>query len=278
MDAVFANPSHFSRLGLLCGVLGYTLQIWGDFSGYTDMGRGAAKMLGIHLPENFLAPYLAKSPSEFWKRWHVTLSQWIRDYIYIPLGGSRGSRMRIVLVAFVTMGIAGLWHGPNWTFIVWGLFHGGLLVGERIVRWSSRIGEGQRNLPFLLSSFLPWLGMQSLVALGWLCFRAPSLGSLGQYLISFGRGGGMSPQTGLPSLLLASVLCLLCHGIGYYDLVEQRYPVVEHFKSRFDVLLERRMPATVWGAAAGCAFAILFIVVILLQITEASRPFIYFQF
>ena len=94
VDRVFAEPAQFNRLVLIQAALGYSVQIWADFSGYTDMGRGSAKMLGITLPENFLSPYLSRSPSEFWRRWHITLSQWIRDYLYIPLGGNRGSAVR----------------------------------------------------------------------------------------------------------------------------------------------------------------------------------------
>ena len=179
---------------------------------------------------------------------------------------------------FFVFVVSGLWHGPNWTFIIWGLFHGGLLVAERGIRHSSWIGERANKLPRIFGAAMTWLVMQSLVALGWLCFRAPSLASLGQYVISFGKGGGITPHTGMFSLALALALCVACHGIGYYDLVERRYPVVEDFKNRLEAVLAKKVPASVWGAAAGCAFAILFIVVVLFQIGEASRPFIYFQF
>jgi len=136
VNQAFANPGAFSRQNLIIAVLGYAAQIWADFSGYTDMGRGVARILGIHLPENFLSPYLEKSSSEFWTRWHITLSQWIRDYIYIPMGGNRGSRFHSSLTLLAAMAISGVWHGANWTFLIWGLYHGLLLIGQRAIRWS----------------------------------------------------------------------------------------------------------------------------------------------
>ncbi|MBI3288271.1 MAG: MBOAT family protein [Elusimicrobia bacterium] len=131
-DAVFSSPGQFGRAALLAGLVGYAVQIWADFSGYTDMGRGCARMLGIRLPENFLSPYLARSPSEFWRRWHITLSEWIRDYIYKPLGGGRGGPARALGVLVLTMAVSGLWHGSSLTFLLWGLYHAGLLAVERV--------------------------------------------------------------------------------------------------------------------------------------------------
>ena len=132
VDSFFSNPTHYTTGSAFLALLGYTVQIWADFSGYTDMGRGVAKMFGINLPENFFSPYLSKKPSDFWKRWHVTLSQWIRDYIYIPLGGADGTLLKTMAVLVIIMVISGLWHGAAFTFLIWGLYHGFLLMIERI--------------------------------------------------------------------------------------------------------------------------------------------------
>src|SRR5262249_50207164 len=112
----------------------YALQIYCAFSGYTDMALGTAHMLGYKLAQNFNMPYLAANPSEFWRRWHISLSSWLRDYLFIPLGGSRCPRWRTCLNLMITMALGGLWHGASWTFVVWGLLHGSLLVGHRFFR------------------------------------------------------------------------------------------------------------------------------------------------
>ncbi|MGZ3651512.1 MAG: MBOAT family O-acyltransferase, partial [Bdellovibrionota bacterium] len=175
VDSVYQAPETFGRKTLLLAVLGYSVQIWADFSGYTDMGRGCARMLGIRLPENFLSPYLALSPSEFWTRWHITLSRWIRDYVYIPLGGSKGSRPRVFTVALLTMVISGLWHGANFTFLAWGVFHGALLIGERLLKLlpvrSEILGRGFR----LVCDSAKWCATIFFVFVGWALFRAKSI-------------------------------------------------------------------------------------------------------
>jgi alginate O-acetyltransferase complex protein AlgI len=167
-DPIFGNLSRMEGPYIVCATLLFSVQIWADFSGYVDMGRGAARMCGIHLPENFLSPYLATYPSDFWRRWHITLSQWIRDYIYIPLGGNRRSPLRNAANLTLTMFISGLWHGANWTFVIWGLYHGALLslqhLGSRLFR---------RGLPLWLAQPL----MLGCVVFGWYIFRAPDLTS-----------------------------------------------------------------------------------------------------
>lgn len=137
----------------------FAVQILADFSGYTDMARGTARMMGVNLPENFKHPYLAATPSEFWRRWHLSFSTWIRDYLYIPLGGSQGSRARVALVTIATMAISGLWHGASWNFVLWGLFHGLLLVAYR--------GLPVERLPRIASVPVFF----ALTVLGWGLFR-----------------------------------------------------------------------------------------------------------
>jgi len=131
VDPVFRIPQNHQAVDTLLGIYGYAIQIYCDFSGYTDMAIGLALLLGFRFPQNFDAPYTAASLQDFWRRWHMTLSRWLRDYLYIPLGGSQRGPNRALLNLFLTMVIGGLWHGAAWTFIVWGALHGGWLAGER---------------------------------------------------------------------------------------------------------------------------------------------------
>jgi D-alanyl-lipoteichoic acid acyltransferase DltB (MBOAT superfamily) len=149
------------------GALAYTFQLYFDFSGYTDMALGLGHLFGIRLPPNFLSPYKAKSISEFWRRWHITLSNFLRDHLYIPLGGNRGTDMRTACNIVLTMGLGGLWHGAGWTFIVWGLMHAVYLVVHRLWRSSGLI----------LPRTLAWVTTFLVVMLGWVMFRAESLNS-----------------------------------------------------------------------------------------------------
>ncbi|MCC6274445.1 MAG: MBOAT family protein, partial [Leptospiraceae bacterium] len=133
IDPVWNNPSEYSATSLVLAIYGFSWQVYCDFSGYTDIARGVAYLLGFHIPENFRAPYLAETPRDLWKRWHITLATWLRDYIYIPLGGSKTSEARSYFNLIVTFTLGGFWHGANWTYILWGFFHGIMLALERLV-------------------------------------------------------------------------------------------------------------------------------------------------
>ncbi|TNF34800.1 MAG: MBOAT family protein [Deltaproteobacteria bacterium] len=174
-DVVFKTPGAYDTLATWVGVLAYAGQIYGDFSGYTDMARGAGKMLGFELPDNFALPYLSRSITEFWRRWHMTLSRWLRDYLYIPLGGNRCGRVRRYLNLVITMGLGGLWHGANWTFVIWGLYHGLLLILHKA--WLHLTGPTLigRHRPSFLYGALAMAGTFFLVVLGWIVFRAPDV-------------------------------------------------------------------------------------------------------
>jgi alginate O-acetyltransferase complex protein AlgI len=166
-DAMFALPSaNLSTATAWIGVLAYTMQIYFDFSGYSDMAIGLGRMLGFRLPENFARPYSAASITDFWRRWHMSLSRWFRDYVYIPLGGNRGGPHMMYRNLFIVFTLTGLWHGANWTFLVWGLYHGCLLIAERITGWS---GVEDRSILFRRALTL------ALVMIGWVFFRAASV-------------------------------------------------------------------------------------------------------
>ena len=156
--------------GLRClvAVYAFSFQIYGDFSGYSDIARGTARLLGFDIMVNFNIPYAATSPSSFWQRWHISLSTWLRDYLYIPLGGNR--RGNVYCNLMLTMFLGGLWHGAAWTFVAWGIYQGVLLVAYRVIG----VRTEQKAYPRLVS-FLMWLLMFHLVCGGWLLFRAQNM-------------------------------------------------------------------------------------------------------
>ncbi|HMU67177.1 MAG TPA: MBOAT family O-acyltransferase, partial [Cellvibrionaceae bacterium] len=175
---VFADPSAFHALDLTAAIIAYAWQIFFDFSGYTDIVTACALLLGIKVPVNFLQPYLATSLSDFWQRWHISLSSWIRDYVYIPLGGSRGNWWRTQLNALLAMVISGIWHGANLTFVIWGLWHGAGWTAQNLWR---RLNKN--TLPRGLAQTLTFV----FVCIGWVFFRADDVPRAVEFLQGFGQ-------------------------------------------------------------------------------------------
>lgn len=165
VDPVFADPASFNAVEIILAIVAYSFQIYFDFSGYTDLANAAAMLLGYRLPPNFSLPYLASSLTEFWGRWHISLSRWIRDYIYIPLGGNRKGLFVTLVNLMAAMVLSGLWHGASLNYLAWGAFHGFLLCLEKLIRRFTR---------FSAFGIIPTF---SLVSLGWVLFRAPTLDS-----------------------------------------------------------------------------------------------------
>ncbi|MGE3852884.1 MAG: MBOAT family protein [Planctomycetota bacterium] len=236
---------------LLAGTLAFTLQILADFSAYTDIARGSARLLGFDLMRNFNSPYLAVSPSDFWRRWHISFSSWIRDYLYIPLGGSRvTSRWRYLLVLLGAMGLSGLWHGAAWHFVAWGVFHALLLFAYRSVGCAGHWSPTGR-----LRTVAAVVLMFGFTVIGWMIFRCPSLGWL---LDTLRRGDiGLSGD----SLIVGAVILLM---VLVYAL-----PMVVL------LLLEHRWPHARWAHALFYGFAL---VAIVLLSPDTHANFIYFQF
>lgn len=171
--AVIANAafSRYVELGgfeIMIGVLAFTFQIYGDFSGYSDIARGISKFLGVDLMTNFRMPYFSQNPSEFWRRWHISLSSWLRDYVYLPLGGNRRGNFRTYINLMVTMLLGGLWHGARWNFVLWGAYQGGLLVAHRALK------DRVPRCPAALNMGVFFL----FTCYGWLLFRAESWGQI----------------------------------------------------------------------------------------------------
>ena len=176
-DWIFEDPNGFSGFEVFMGVFGYTMQIYCDFSGYSDFSIGLAALMGIRLLPNFNSPYQSLNLQEFWHRWHIALSTWFRDYIYIPLGGNRKGKFRTYLNNFITMLFAGWWHGASWMFILWGAIHGvGLMVHKSCKPWLKRLGEG------FGVKFGAWLITFVYVAFAWIFFRASSMEIVGDVL------------------------------------------------------------------------------------------------
>ena len=185
-EQISANAA-LSMLSAWIGAFAFTFQIYFDFSGYSDMAIGLSLLLGIRMPENFHYPYMANSIKDFWKRWHITLSTWFKDYVYIPLGGSRRKLPRVILNTFIVWSLTGLWHGASWNFVLWGIYYFVLLMLERYV-----LGGFLRKCPQTLRILLTFL----LVASGWMLFAFPDLAQMSDYLKAmFGANGLIDEQS-----------------------------------------------------------------------------------
>jgi D-alanyl-lipoteichoic acid acyltransferase DltB (MBOAT superfamily) len=169
----------------LLGVLAFAFQIYGDFSGYTDIARGSARLLGIRLNQNFNLPYFAASPSDFWRRWHMTLSFWFRDYVYIPLGGNRHGTLNTFRNLWITMLLAGLWHGASWTFVMWGGYYAALLTLYHAVPGLSRLAVPEKNSRWKIISGTALMFGFTLV--GWAVFRSKDMAQLAGWFAAFGH-------------------------------------------------------------------------------------------
>jgi len=182
VDPVFSHGGSFSGAEVLMAVYAFAFQIYGDFSGYSDIARGVSKLLGFNLMLNFRMPYFASNVSKFWRRWHISLSTWLRDYLYISLGGSQGRRLFICRNLFLTMALGGLWHGASWNFVLWGMFHGVALIIHRVCSPALSSFSFQtafsRNLWRLMWTCVTF----HTVCLGWLLFRAQSFSQITQLL------------------------------------------------------------------------------------------------
>ncbi len=188
---------------IAAATVGFAIQILADFSGYTDIARGLARMLGFELMENFKHPYMAANPSDFWRRWHVSFSSWIRDYLYIPLGGSKGGRLSTLKATFGAMVLSGLWHGASWNFVLWGGFHAALITGYRAV--TSRIPKSVRRDPRWRPLTIPL--MFGFTCLGWLIFRETRIERLVSYASLNPLVGTTDQWIATATMLAVSALC-----------------------------------------------------------------------
>ena len=253
VDPAFFDPSRRTSFDLLIGAYGYAVQIYCDFSAYSDMAIGLALLLGYRFPRNFDQPYRASSLQDFWRRWHISLSSWLRDYLYIPLGGSRKGAARTYLNLFLTMMLGGLWHGASWTFVLWGALHGLWLGLERL--WA-------RNRPVALPRapiWLAWAVTFHIVVLGWIFFRAPDLDTAVRYLQGLATGQWTN------TLVTPLSLALVALGLAIHAAPPSLIPSLARRL--------RRWPAPALGLALGSL-----ILVIDAVGPDGVAPFIYYQF
>jgi D-alanyl-lipoteichoic acid acyltransferase DltB (MBOAT superfamily) len=199
VDDLFRAPTGHTSLDLWLGMYAYAIQIYCDFSAYTDIAIGIASLLGYRFPQNFNQPYRALTVQDFWRRWHITLSTWLRDYLYIPLGGNRGSQLATYRNILITMGLGGLWHGASFNFVIWGLLHGGALVVERMLGITADNAH-ERRMP---ARIVMWLVTFHLVCFAWVFFRAASFDdSMTYFATMFGAGRWTTEITPLVAVCL----------------------------------------------------------------------------
>jgi alginate O-acetyltransferase complex protein AlgI len=258
VDPIFSLPH--GELGVpvaWLGLLAYTLQIYFDFSGYSDMAIGLGRILGFQFPENFNLPYRSQSFTEFWHRWHMTLSRWFRDYLYIPLGGNRRGPWRTYRNLFAVFLLCGLWHGAGYTFVAWGLYHGTMLVIERIYR--NRFGP-------LPQGPLPWAATFLLLMLSWVLFRSPDLATAAHY---FAVLFGLSQPTAV------------YYGFWYFFTVQKATFLVVGLVFALAPLESYSYRLTGGAAAVAARSAIalaVYVYAVLLLAANSFNPFIYFRF
>ncbi len=250
VSEVYSRPDAMLFLESWIATYAFAIQIFCDFAGYTAMALGTALMLGFRLPENFDAPYFATSIADFWRRWHMTLSRWLRDYLYIPLGGSRGTFSKTYQNLFITMTLGGLWHGASWTFVFWGMLHGLALIGHKV--WEKFTSV---KMPDWLGVFLTF----HVVCLGWVFFRSSTIGDAFKMLRNMVQpletGQSLSKES-IQALVIV-VLFFLGHGLIRY---------LKNYEWAPSTLLVSRV--AFYG----------FVLVVLLAVAKPAQPFVYFQF
>jgi D-alanyl-lipoteichoic acid acyltransferase DltB (MBOAT superfamily) len=260
-DAYFSGtPYEGAAVPAWAGVLAFSFQIYFDFSGYTDIARGCARLLGYRFPPNFERPYLSADITDFWRRWHISLSSWLRDYLYISLGGNRVGVARTYVNLIIVMGLGGLWHGASWNFLAWGLFHGALLIGHRAWRHGLRalglaaLSDARAMQPlWILATFL-------LVTLGWVPFRAEDFAATRATFAALATWPDPS-------------FAVLHTGVWLIPLAALAWCLVDRGRRLQDWLTR---DASLLVAAASGAFALWFLE-IFAQI-DTQVPFVYFQF
>jgi D-alanyl-lipoteichoic acid acyltransferase DltB (MBOAT superfamily) len=247
VDGVFADPQGHSSLDVLFGVYGYAIQIYADFSGYTDIAIGVALLLGFRFSINFDRPYSALSLRDFWRRWHITLSSWLRDYLYIPLGGNRGRTSDMYRNLLITMLLGGLWHGSTWNFVIWGAIHGVALIIERSLP-TERIHPAIR-----------WALTFHVVCFAWIFFRAGSFSAASDVL------SAIIGSTGDTTVLNAGLILVVLASIGVQFVTKSASARMGSWMNRWPILVQ------------GIAFGIGLGAIDMLG-PEGIAPFIYFQF
>lgn len=263
-DGVFALPaSEISPLTAWLGVIAYSFQIYFDFSGYSDMAIGIGKMFGFNFPENFNYPYISKSVREFWRRWHITLSNWFKDYLYISLGGNRKGNFITYINLLIVFFITGLWHGANWTFIVWGLFHGLFLILERI---------GLRNILKKLPNYISHIYLLLIVNISWVFFRSDTVGYSFSYLKSMFSFKQATNFEFLNFYLTKELIIVLILALIFST------PVLKLFINYIKKYENKLFVYNTMGVFKVASLIFLLLICFIYIATDSYNPFIYFRF
>ncbi len=253
-DGIFDNEVGSVSSAWL-GALAYTLQILFDFSGYSEMAIGLGKMFGFEFLENFDYPYISKSVSEFWRRWHISLGTWFRDYVYFPLGGSRvKKKSRLVFNLFIVWTLTGIWHGANWTFVVWGLFYFVILALEKLTGFSKKLG------------FFSHIYTLLLVIIGWVIFRAKNIASAWDYLKDMFGFGSLPLIDGTTKFYLSNYCFFLVLGLVFC------FPIIRTVKSK----MKKNKP--IYTLIYGIVLTVFFLISVTYTVKGTYNPFIYFNF
>ena len=256
VNSIFSrDPGQLTGVECLVGIYAFAWQIYADFSGYSSIAQGIARWMGIDLMDNFKSPYLAYSPSDFWRRWHISLSTWLRDYLYVALGGNRGPEYIVVRNLMITMLLGGIWHGANWTFVFWGLYHGALLCLYRITGW-------ERNPPSTVFA-RGWriVVMFHLVCFGWLLFRAESMQQVGTFLYLMATDFRVTSDAVSMLLLIAFYTVPLC-----------LFELWTNARAQESIALLK----SAWPTRA--AIYSYFVLMLIFFQSPSSHEFVYFQF
>jgi len=257
VNVVFGEPAAAHGLGIPIAILAFAVQIYGDFSGYTDIARGISRLMGFDLMENFRMPYFALSPKQFWQRWHISLSTWLRDYLYLPLGGNRLGHNRTYINLMITMILGGLWHGAAWNFFLWGLYQGILLVTYRVLRLEEFIARMMKQR-VVFAIAVAWVIFMLLVGFGWCLFRVESMSDLVVLMSNVFTGPFLTGKTAMLTIASYGLPVLLI------DIYQER---------KKSLMAVKQLPM-----AIRYSFYLLLFALIIISGVGGGGEFIYFQF
>ena len=267
VDQVFALPA--TEIGLSTawlGILAYTFQIYFDFSGYSDMAIGIGRMIGFKFPENFNNPYISRSVTEFWKRWHITLGRWMMDYLYIPLGGNRKGKGRTYLNLWIVFFLSGLWHGAAWTFVAWGAYHGLFICIDKLLSGKRKVENGK------LSTFHSPLSTFIIVMIGWVLFRSDTIGYAVQYVGAMFGANGSSPALFVNSQFVTTlIIAAFFSFIGLVPGIKIKSKLEKFSTFNFQLSISRCI-------LVGLVMIVLLVLSASFILKGSFNPFIYFRF
>jgi alginate O-acetyltransferase complex protein AlgI len=280
VNLVYKTPSNHSGLALIIATYFFAFQIYCDFSGYSDIARGASRIMGFELMVNFDRPYISTSISEFWRRWHISLSTWFRDYLFIPLGGSRTSSGRAAFNLLVVFLVSGLWHGANWTFIAWGAIHGTVLAITQLLGKGHKGQYREKPKPAGFARIWRMALTFHIVVLSWIFFRAESVSQAWYVLTHLTQKNGAASWSTLPlaplDLGVAIFAIIVLQFVDAFMATRQKPPAA----SSSDTVTPTTQPAPFFARTARLALVVGVIILVLLRLTDSHGPqqFIYFQF